>query len=74
MKTYNGYKNHETWNVVLWLMNDEALYELARRFRSYTKLVPYLIAWHGDATPDGVRWDSRKVSRSEVSEVLRDTQ
>lgn len=23
----NGYKNWETWNVVLWLMDDESLYE-----------------------------------------------
>jgi len=25
-KTCNGWKNYETWNVALWLQNDEGLY------------------------------------------------
>ena len=28
--TYNGWTNYETWNVALWLGNDEGLYNLAR--------------------------------------------
>lgn len=27
--TYNGYKNWETWNCVLWLQNDEGSYRQA---------------------------------------------
>lgn len=27
---YNGWKNYETWNVALWLRNDEGLYNQAR--------------------------------------------
>ena len=27
--TYNGWKNWETWNVALWLGNDEGLYRAA---------------------------------------------
>lgn len=27
MSTYNGYTNYETWNVVLWIENEEYSYE-----------------------------------------------
>lgn len=33
-KGYNGYKNYNQWNVVLWINNDESLYNLAQRLVS----------------------------------------
>lgn len=32
---YNGYTNWETWNVCLWLQNDEGIYKEAKRFRRF---------------------------------------
>ena len=33
---YSGWKNRQTWNVALWLGNDEGLYNLMRESGSYT--------------------------------------
>lgn len=33
---YQGWKNYETWNVALWVNNDEPLYRQMRALRPYT--------------------------------------
>ena len=44
MEGYNGWKNWATWNVALWLANDEGLYKMARRFVHYKDLANELEA------------------------------
>lgn len=40
--TYNGWKNYQTWNVFLWITNEEPLYRAAVEFmRSYKGRAPY---------------------------------
>lgn len=69
---YNGWANFETWNVALWLGNDEGLYHLARRAKSYTQLIALLQDMGSYKTGDGVRWDSAKVSRREITAMIKE--
>lgn len=32
MERHNGWKNYDTWLVVIWLLNDETNYERIRKF------------------------------------------
>ena len=34
---YNGWANYETWNVALWMDNDEISYELARSSKNFSE-------------------------------------
>ena len=35
--SYNGWTNYETWNVALWMDNDEISYELARTSKNFSE-------------------------------------
>ena len=78
MSDYNGWKNHETWNVSLWINNDESLYREACRFmRSYTKSSPYrdFIAAMDLAaakTPDGVAYADKALDEGELDEMMEE--
>ena len=65
MPTYNGYKNWNEWNAVLWLDNDESLYfyavDLVKRYgkvRAARKLWEEL---KGTRTPDGARFTLKSI-------------
>ncbi|NCB17064.1 MAG: hypothetical protein EOM65_12940, partial [Synergistales bacterium] len=72
-KPYNGWKNYETWNVVLWISNDEGLYLSARDFmKTYRGLKPYRdwLRYMGEDlpryTPDGVDYRDFDLSLKEL--------
>jgi hypothetical protein len=68
--TYNGFKNYETWNVVLWINNDEGLYNLASQCSSYDEFVDCmndLGSTIGYQTPDGVAWNDSGIDRETVN-------
>jgi len=81
-KTYNGYKNYETWNIVLWLYNDEGNYdELRRRTRPFARsgadegevqriVTDIFASSDGAATPDGVWLDDSRIDWEEIERVI----
>ena len=76
-ESYNGWKNRSTWNVSLWINNDEALYRNACDFmRNFNKgKHPYssYIRWCGlenEKTPDGIRYISNRLDYRELNNMM----
>ena len=67
---FNGWTNYETWNVALWIGNDEGLYNFARRCYSYQDFINRF----GDdsETPDGVRFNDPSINHIEMDEMFED--
>ena len=69
--SYNGFKNYQTWNVVLWINNDEGLYNIARSEPNYDSFVETMrdlgngpIAYE---TPDNVSWADPTIDRESIN-------
>ena len=73
---YNGYKNWETWNVALWIGNDEFLYGLAQGCESYSDFCDALReVCEGSLaieTPDGVAWNDSSLDFDRLDELVRE--
>lgn len=72
-KRYNGWTNYATWNVALWLGNDEGLYNLAKGYRSqgYEALATTLRDDLGlRETPDGVAYNDSGLDIKALDELL----
>ena len=78
MADYNGYANWETWNISLWLNNDEPVYrDIAAFMRSYTGATPYRdylrhAGLEGATTPDGAAYLDPAVDYDELDEIFRE--
>lgn len=61
MKTYNGHRSWNAWNVSLWINNDEPLYREAMRlignFGIIRAAVIMTVNRQGEKTPDGANYN-----------------
>ena len=75
-KTYNGWKNRQTWNVMLWINNDEGLYRAAVEFmENYKGRCPYAsFIQHEylakDRTPDNIAWLGSRLDYKALNEAM----
>ena len=59
---YNGWENYETWNVALWINNDQGLYDLAMEVGNYVDFIDLLNDQGIVNTPDGVKYNDPAVN------------
>ena len=85
-ETYNGWRNHATWNVALWIGNDEGLYEIGRESRDYAQFVSTmgeieavradLDLWNVNPitiqTPDGVAWNDSGLDTDALDDMIEE--
>jgi hypothetical protein len=84
--TYNGYANYQTWNVCLWISNDEGLNEFAAVCQNYNDFKARLReslsvtlnnSWKytnaiAFETPDSVSWNDSNVNLAEMQEYWKE--
>ena len=65
----NGWANYETWNVALWIGNQESLYQIAKGCTSFLNFVERVedIMWD---TPDGVSLTDPNLDITELDEMI----
>ena len=78
MSNYNGWKNRQTWNIALWINNDEGLYNMAVDFmKTYKGKAPYamFLKYAGiqhDKTPDNIQYVSSRLDYKELNDMMRE--
>ena len=67
---YNGWKNYETWNVALWIGNDEGLYNIARGLKTYNEFAEEMRECGSTETPDRVAWNDSGLDLAELDSMM----
>lgn len=79
-QTYNGWPNYETWNVMLWMDNEESAYRLYRervqrckdRKRRFTgvRAKQCCVEAFGDRTGDGVSLNNSRIRWGAIAKAM----
>ena len=66
---YNGWTDWTTWNVALWINNDQGFYSIAKECQNYADFLYEMQAMIGSfATPDGADWGEANIE--EMNELI----
>lgn len=76
---YNGWRNYATWNISLWLGNDEGAYrDMTREVRRRTRTIESTDAEEiaievlGEETPDGVRLAADDIDWAQIASMMQE--
>jgi hypothetical protein len=70
---YNGWANYQTWNVALWIGNNEGLYNFAKTCDTYLEFANEMKnLWGASKTPDGVSYSDPNLCLSELANFFAD--
>ena len=78
MASHNGWKNRQTWNVALWIGNDEGLYraavDYAKRYRGRATYRGFITAegLNDDRTPDNIAWAGARLDYRALTSMIRE--
>ena len=68
---YNGWADWTTWNVALWINNDQTYYSIAKECKNYADFLYEMQAMIGSFfTPDGSDWGEANLK--EMQELIEE--
>lgn len=80
---YNGWANYQTWNVMLWMDNEESAYrEYRAKVQRYADKKRYFggvaakavaMDCYGHQTPDGVKLTSTRIRWSAIASAMKES-
>jgi hypothetical protein len=70
--TYEGWANYATWNVALWINNDEGLYYMAKEYDDYESFAEASREYGMTETPDGVALNDSGLDIAELDEMFEE--
>ena len=70
--TYNGWKNRATWNVALWIGNDQGMYEFAKECGNYKTFAETMREVGYTETPDKVAYNDSSLDIERLDEMIQE--